>query len=161
MGKWFADSRARRATTRWAQSGGRECPQRAFNERYSGVSRTQCGSEYSGAAKLQSSRSSDDIMLLSKPSTTHKDLEQPSFTIIFDASDAMKASLPARPASCGCTARPRAAVKTFKLRVLDLRVPRGTVIQKLYLLQPYRTCRFICSTGDWVASISISARTRT
>jgi hypothetical protein len=78
----------------WWPSGGRECPWRAFKERYSGVSRTQCGSEHSGAAKLQSSRSSDDIRLLSKSSTTHKDLEKPSFTVICGASDAMKASLP-------------------------------------------------------------------
>ena len=36
-------------------------------------------------------------------------------------------------------------------------IPRGTIIQKLYFLQPYCTRRFTAgSTGDWVASIAHS-----
>lgn len=128
MEKWFADSRARRAAKGRAQSGGRECPRRAFKERYSGASRTQCGSEQNGDEKLHSSRSSDGVGLLSKPSTAHKDLKQPGFTIMCSASDVMSASLPARPAGCACTARPRRRSKRFKLCLPDLKVPRGTIL---------------------------------
>ena len=102
MGKWFADSRAHRVATGWAQSSGHECPRRAFKERYSGASKTQCDSEQSGVAKLQSSRSSDDIELLSKQSTAHDDLEQLGFTIICGASDVMSALLPATWTSWLC-----------------------------------------------------------
>jgi hypothetical protein len=104
--------------------------------------------------ELHSSRSSHDIGLLSEPSTAYTDLKQPGFTIICGASDVMKAMLPARPAGCACTTRPWRRSESFKLRVPDLRVPRGTIIQKLYFLQPYCTRRFTGSTGDWVTSIS-------
>ena len=126
------------------------------------MSKTQFLSEHGRATKLASSSSLEDVRLMSSPLTAHDVRKQPGLTSICGTSGVLKVSVIARSLSstqqANFIAQRRRPLKFFMIilsRVPDLRVPRSTIIQKLYFLQPYCCCRYRSICGIKLGPFSL------